>query len=64
MLRALLCEKGRIPGLSGFADHKEVSLLPMDSIISGTEIHQLPRNIPPTGTDIRFASTEDGKGSR
>lgn len=61
VLRALLREKGRIPGLSGFADHKEVSLLPMDSIISGTEIHQLPRNIPPTGTDIRFASTEDVK---
>lgn len=61
VLRALLREKGRIPGLSGFADHKEVTLLPMDSIISGTEIHQLPRNVPPTGTDVRFASTEDVK---
>lgn len=61
VLRALLREKGRIPGLSGFADHKEVNLLPMDSVLSGTEIHQLPRNIPPTGTDVRFASTEDVK---
>jgi len=61
VLRALLREKGRIPGLSGFADHKEVTLLPMDSVLSGTEIHQLPRNVPPTGTDVRFASEEDVK---
>ena len=61
VLRALLREKGRIPGLSGFADHKEVTLLPMDSVLSGKEIHQLPRNVPPTGTDVRFAAEEDVK---
>ncbi len=59
MLRALLRKKGRIPGLSGFADHKEVTLLPMDTILKGTSVHQLPRNIPPMGTDVRFASLED-----
>jgi hypothetical protein len=59
ILRALLRERGRIPGLSGVADHKEVELLPMDTILVGKDVHQLPRNIPPTGTDVRFASTED-----
>lgn len=59
LLGALLREKGRIPGLSAIADHKEVDLLPMDTILVGTTIHQLPRNVPPTGTDVRFASVED-----
>lgn len=59
LLRALLREKGRIPGLSGYADHKEVDLLPMDTILTGKDLHQLPRNIPPMGTDVRFASQED-----
>jgi hypothetical protein len=59
LLGALLREKGRIPGLSGYADHKEADLLPMDTIIVGTNTHQLPRNIPSTGTDVRFASAED-----
>lgn len=61
VLRALLREKGRIPGLSGRADNKEVELLPIGSLISvsGSNVHQLPRNIPPMGTDVRFASAED-----
>ncbi len=58
-LGALLREKGRIPGLSGYADQKEVDVLPMDTIIVGTDIHQLPRTIPLTGTDVRFASVAD-----
>lgn len=58
-LRALIREKGRIPGLSGYADHKEVDLLPMDCVIAGTETRQLPRTIPPTGTNVRYASAED-----
>jgi hypothetical protein len=59
VLGALLREKGRIPGLSGFADHKEVDLLPMDTLAVATNVHQLPRNIPPMGTDVRFASVAD-----
>ncbi|MAT96875.1 MAG: hypothetical protein CL608_07005 [Anaerolineaceae bacterium] len=61
VLRALLREKGRIPGLSGRADNKEVELLPIGSLVSvsGSNVHQLPRNIPPMGTDVRFASAED-----
>lgn len=59
ILGALLRERGRIPGLSGFADHKEVDLLPMDTILVDKDVHQLPRNIPPMGTDIRFASIQD-----
>lgn len=59
LLGALLREKGRIPGLSGYADHKEVELLPMDTLMVGRDIHQLPRSIPPMGTDVRFASIAD-----
>lgn len=61
LLRALVRERGRIPGLSGFADHKEVDLLPLDSVIRENRQHQLPGNIPPTGTEVRFASEEDVK---
>ena len=59
ILGALLRERGRIPGLSGFADQKEVDLLPMDTIVKGTNKHEMPRSIPPTGTDIRLASKAD-----
>jgi hypothetical protein len=59
VLRALLRQKGAIPGISGVADSKEVTLLPMDTVLQGTEIHQMPRTIPPTGTAVRFASRED-----
>src|SRR5258708_3966482 len=59
LLRALLREKGRIPGLSGYADHKEVDLLPLDTVIVDTGVHQLPGNLPPTGTNVRFASQTD-----
>lgn len=59
ILGPLLREKGRIPGLSGYADNKEVDMLPMDTIVAKTDRHELPRNIPPTGTDVRFASVED-----
>lgn len=59
ILGPIIREKGRIPGLSQFADQKEANLIPMDSIVTDTDIHQLPRNIPPTGTDIRFASVQD-----
>lgn len=59
LLRSLLREKGRIPGLSGVADHKEVDLLPMDTVLLGSDVHQLPRNVPAMGTDVRFASVDD-----
>jgi len=59
ILGALLRERGRIPGLSGYADHKEVDLLPMDTILVEKDVHQLPRNIPSMGTDVRFASIKD-----
>lgn len=59
LYKAIIRERGRIPGLSGYADHKEVDLLPMDCVIADTDIRQLPRTIPPTGTDVRFASIND-----
>ena len=60
ILGALLRRKGNIPGLSGSADNKEVDLLPMDTIlVDNPKVHQLPRNIPSTGTAVRFASVQD-----
>jgi hypothetical protein len=60
ILGALLRRKGNIPGLSGSADNKEVDLLPMDTIlVDDLQVHQLPRNIPSTGTEVRFASVQD-----
>jgi hypothetical protein len=63
LFQALIRRQGYVPGLSQVADNKIADLLPLDSVITSPESRagakQMPRTLPPTGTDIRTASEDD-----
>lgn len=59
VMRAVLRKSGSIPGITGVSDNRTITLLPIDAIQKGYADHRMVRTIPPTGTEVRFASKQD-----